>query len=804
MKQIILLFLFLSITISPCWAEQDLVVTPRLGQKSETIKIQHFDDADGFSETVVTHIIQDNKGYIWLATWDGLRRYDGYRFQTFKARPGDYCPLETNRINYIVEENDRSIICWSNNKFYRFDTQTHRFSPFEGNVPPQIFHPSAKAEEILKACEEYKNIEYAILFEDNQNGIWVNSYRGLERISEIPTIHKTDKAGKLEEVICATYLDRSKRLWVADKYGFIRIFDEKRHECYLSVDGRISTDRRPFGYAAYSIFEDSKRQIWIGCKPGGLFRLTPISAGYKVTRYLPNNQEPYAINSEAVYDIQETGNGRILIATYGGGLNIAEQQIDGQMKFINCNNLLKNYPKQGLRSRCLCLTNDGTVLLGTNDGLYTTVLKGPYERMRFYVNNRRPNDASSISNNYVMRILATDGDNYYACTSGGGTDRVLSRQLLSDTIRFQHYSTDEGISSDLNLTLTMDSNGNIWIVSAGSLSMLNPRTGIAANYWRLLTEKGEMFTEAKPTILPDGVLIFGTTMGFLPIDPKEIAKSNYQPRIVFDCEKNVDLSPDKKDFSLRFAALDYNKNEAIVYAYQMEGIDKEWHYTRTNELNYVGLAPGTYQLHIKSTNGDGVWVDNEEVITIHRAAHFNETPWAWMLYGLLLALFLIGVAGTIRYVLILKRELKDVKLTSKQQIELLGTRIKELLPITESVKVIREENEELNNEDRQFAYKLKTFVEQNMSNSELSVLDIAQAMNISRTKLFARTKQIFDSSPNNYVLNSRINYAKRLLLEPESRVSEVAFKCGFSDPKYFSKCFKTATGKTPSEYKNYS
>ena len=118
--------------------------------------------------------------------------------------------------------------------------------------------------------------------------------------------------------------------------------------------------------------------------------------------------------------------------------------------------------------------------------------------------------------------------------------------------------------------------------------------------------------------------------------------------------------------------------------------------------------------------------------------------------------------------------------------------------------MIREENEELNNEDRQFAYKLKTFVEQNMSNSELSVLDIAQAMNISRTKLFARTKQIFDSSPNNYVLNSRINYAKRLLLEPESRVSEVAFKCGFSDPKYFSKCFKTATGKTPSEYKNYS
>lgn len=775
-----------------------------LQPRGERIKIQHFDDTDGFSEAVVTHITQDSKGYIWLATWDGLRRYDGYRFQTFKARPGDHCPLETNRIHYIEEDSSHGIICQSNDKFYRFDTKTHQFSLYKGDVKPHVFHPSAKAEETVKACKEYQNIKYGILFEDNQKGIWVNSYRGLERISVIPTIYKTDKDKKEEEVISATYMDGNKRLWVADKNGFIRIFDDKKREQYLSASGQLSTERKAFGCAAYTIFEDSNQQIWIGCKPDGLFRLMPISTGYKVTHFLPNTQEPYSINSNAIYDIMETKDRRILIATYGGGLNIGESLPDGQVKFINCNNLMKNYPKEGIRSRCLYVTDDGTVMLGTNDGLYTTSLNEPYGKMRFHVNNRRPDDASSISNNFVMRILPIDKGEYFVCTSGGGTDKILSRQLLSDTIRFQHYSTDEGISSDMNLTLTKDSNGNIWIVSAGSLCKLNPRTGVATNYWRLLTEKGELFTEANPSILPNGVLIFGTTMGFLPIDPKEIAKSTFKPLIVFDCEKNVELSPDEKDFSLRFAALDYNKNEAIVYAYRMEGTDKGWQYTRMNELFYVGLAPGTYQLHIKSTNGDGVWVDNEEVITIHRSAHFNETPWAWMLYGLLATLLLIAVTSTIRYIRILKSELKDVKLTSKQQIELLGARIKELLPVNEGIKEIQENSDGMSSEDRLFATRLKAFVEQNISNSELSVLDIAQAMNISRTKLFVLTKQIFDSSPNNYVLNTRINYAKRLLQEPETRVSEVAFKCGFSDPKYFSKCFKTATGLTPTEFKMQS
>ena len=106
----------------------------------------------------------------------------------------------------------------------------------------------------------------------------------------------------------------------------------------------------------------------------------------------------------------------------------------------------------------------------------------------------------------------------------------------------------------------------------------------------------------------------------------------------------------------------------------------------------------------------------------------------------------------------------------------------------------------MSKDDSLFAQKIKSFIEENINNPDLSVQDLAQSMNVSRTILFVRMKNIFDSSPNNYVLNTRINYAKKLLMQSGIRVSDVAYQCGFSDPRYFSRCFKKLVGMLPKEY----
>lgn len=777
----------------------DMMAAP----SEKSIRIQHFGEEEGFSATVVQHMIQDSKGYIWLATWDGLRKYDGYRFETFKAMPGDLSPIETNRFAYVEEDSTGNIICMSNEKLYLFNVRSRKFEPYHGRaIKVNFYHAPQQVSELIRKVKGFETIEINLMLMDRQQGVWTYTHRGLERISLVPKPTETVRTnGQSEQIVSALYTDHQGRLWTADKQGFVSIRNSDGSVLWLASEGQLHAHRVCFGYAAYKIFEDSRGSMWIGTKPGGLFQLADRNGSYHVTHYNPNEHDAYSLNSDGVYDIAEDSQHRIILATYGGGLNIGEPQSNGTIRFIHCGNRLGQFPKAGLKSRSILLQSDGTTLLGTNDGLYTFSLNEPYDKMHFYINHRQPDNSQSISNNYVLAIRQTRNGSLYVATSGGGTEKILSTKLLSDTIRFEHHSVREGISSDMNQTLTEDFDGNLWIVSAGSVSLLNTKTGISTNYWRLLTETGNGFTEATPALLPDSSIVLGTLNGILTLSPAQMIKSDFVPPIEFDCDQEIWLSSDERDFTIHFAALDYNKNEEIIYAYRMEGIDSQWRYTRQNELNYASLAPGTYRLHIKSTNGDGVWTDNETTITLHRAASFHETPWAWMLYGGLFVILIVIVVSTVQYIRTLKRELKNIRLTSMEQIEVLGARLKELLPITESVKEIREDSsEQLSADDRQFAERLKLFVEQNINNADLSVQDIASEMNVSRTVLFVRMKHIFDSSPNNYVLNTRINHAKRLLLEPNVRVSDVAYRCGFSDPKYFSRCFKKLTGCLPKDY----
>ena len=98
--------------------------------------------------------------------------------------------------------------------------------------------------------------------------------------------------------------------------------------------------------------------------------------------------------------------------------------------------------------------------------------------------------------------------------------------------------------------------------------------------------------------------------------------------------------------------------------------------------------------------------------------------------------------------------------------------------------------------------RLVSYVETNLGNSDLSIDDIAQACAVSRTSLHRKVKSMTGTSPMDFVREARIRKATQQLMDTTKSVSEVAYACVFTDPKYFSKCFKAITGKTPSEYRN--
>lgn len=785
-----------------------LILPDAASANAGNVSITHFNERNGYEQTQVSCALQDRQGYIWLSTWNGLSRYDGYLFRNFKARPGDSCPLKSNRITYIKELDAHNIECVAHDgSFYRFNKHTEKFEAVAGlsGRKRNLFLPTKQQEDLVKSIPAFSNIWIRILLVDKQGGIWVDTHKGLYRIYFTKPPLSPDKMGTEGEVMVrGLFEDSRQQIWIGDKNGYLRIMDASRGKTmYITAQGNVSSVPTAFGYNIYRIFEDHRGDIWLGAKPGGLFRLHPrAGSGYGVTRYRHVPGDSNSLNNDNVYDITEDKYRRLWIATYEGGLNMLDLNSERPV-FVHKGNLLKGHPKDGESNKvqCLLIADGNILLIGTQGGLYTSSLDGHPARMRFYRNQRRPADAASISSNRVMGLLFSRNENIVVATHGGGLCFVEPGDLLSSNIRFRPYTTDKGLASDVCLGITEDREGILYVVSAAAISRINPADSICTRYLEGTFVPGFTFSEAPPVYTAGGKLFFGTSQGLLGFVPTDIRKSHYIPPIVFDCPEHIELTADEKSLNIQLSALDYNKNEQIIYAYRLERVDSQWLYTTDPRINLANVPPGTHRLHVKSTNGDGIWVSNERVLTIYRPTRFNETPYAWMLYGLLITVFFIGAYRLITYIRRLQHEIRNIQLTSNERIAVLSERVKELLSIRENLEKINKETEHIGNEeDRQFASRIAGFMEQNLSNSELTVQDFAREVGCSRTLLFARMKSIFGVSPNNYIINMRIERSKELLARPGSYIAETAYRCGFSDPKYFSRCFKKLTGQTPSEY----
>lgn len=107
-----------------------------------------------------------------------------------------------------------------------------------------------------------------------------------------------------------------------------------------------------------------------------------------------------------------------------------------------------------------------------------------------------------------------------------------------------------------------------------------------------------------------------------------------------------------------------------------------------------------------------------------------------------------------------------------------------------------------NLQDQRFLDKAIEVLERNIEDAEFDTTIWSKELSIGRTRLFDRIKRITGMTPNDYILQVKMNKAMTLLQEQEDlTISEIAYKLGFSNPAYFSKCFKKQVGVTPQQYR---
>jgi YesN/AraC family two-component response regulator len=149
----------------------------------------------------------------------------------------------------------------------------------------------------------------------------------------------------------------------------------------------------------------------------------------------------------------------------------------------------------------------------------------------------------------------------------------------------------------------------------------------------------------------------------------------------------------------------------------------------------------------------------------------------------------------------------DDYITKPFTYEILESRIRNLIRQRDALRKsfqnqveIEPSNVEVVSLDKKFIQKAIEIVEKNIDNTEFSVEELSHELNMSRVNLYKKLLSLTGKTPIEFIRIIRLKRAAQLLRESQLTVSEIAYKVGFNNPKYFTKYFKEEFGVLPSVY----
>lgn len=842
-----------------------------------TITVVQYDEEDGVPASHVTQLLQDGKGFMWFATWNGLCRYDGYEFHSFKPVAGDGCAMATDRIRDIGLLPDGKILCRVDDDHFLFDPRTCQFV----DAPDELVHVAVSADDNMPdVAKKYRqsqslrsghDMEWADAFgthwtlssnghlsaltsdgfvsthsidlpiagatfalADDQGNLWVLVSN---RICKLTTgIEHTERLTiePASEVKCL-FKDHEGRCWVTTRDGAVRVCSavDGKLTGYLGPDGQLHGNYIRLGAAVYSMYESADGTLWFGTKPDGLYRLKAHHA------------LEHVLADANIYHITEDVYGRLWLATLDDGLLYSSAPMADAPSF----QAPKHYPKEvAQRVRYLYMTADSTMLAATTDGLVVTGLKADADAMAFHLHQREPGRSSSLSSSAIMDITATRGS-IFVSTESGGINQIVGSEsdpdgLLANQLYFSHYTAaTHHLPTDIALSMTPLADGKMMVVS-GHLVTLLDSTGHSRVLDSRYFNADYRFSDAHPLELGGGRWLFGLTDGAFITSNEQMWHPVFTPRLVltsislqggniptagevFQHDTNlaaeyldsITLQPHERNITVHFAAIDFTAPERINYAFRLTTDDSDadtpWnHIGHNRSVTLLDLKPGVYRLTIRSTNADGEWYDsagkgdndkgpNVRTLTIIVRPTFWEAWYGQLLIVLLIATAIAFAVYTILYIRRIKRKHRETLEAYLALIEVNSAKQEadgERQEANSERQEVRGERQETMAELDPMMQRVMAYIEENIGNSDANIGDMAAAAATSRSGLQRKLKQTMGITPIDLLREARIKHACQLLLQTDKNVSEVAYACGFTDPKYFSRCFKQSTGKTPTQF----
>lgn len=642
-----------------------------LNVQNRTLTNYSFDpsNTNSLSSNKVFSIIENMDGNILVGTIDGginLFNYAGKQFTR------DYIP-SGNEIFTLKRGNKNNLWIGTDGLGLKsYDYGTKKITTYETD---------------LNTVDLRKAKVHCIL-QDNKGNLWIALYQ--DGVLMIPNkkktfrnigynpFHKDKSIGN--ECVLSVLEDSNGKVWIGtDGNGIYRLDAQRKVEKHY-LDNNLNAS------VILSIYEDSQKRIWIGTYLYGLFGYDGGSDSFQKIPLTVNGREVKDINV-----VKGDNKGNLWIGTNENGL-CAYNPTTGLIQNFT-HDLLKSgnqIPSNSVQS--IMPDDNGNVWIGTSSAGLSCLNIGNNTFEEYKKENGR------LNNNNITAVTQDRQKNIWVGTKQG------LHCIDAKTKTVKPYTEADGLSNSSITGIEIDKHDNLWISTSLGLSHFNRHNNSFINYYVIDGLINDEYKRGSYYQSKSGELFFGGVKGLSSFYPFEIEESVPLENLVFTnlfiynekievgkdsyLKKNINatekitINHHIKNFSIAFAALEYNNPGKVTYQVKMEGFDNHWKTLPMGSklATYTNLHYGTYRFCVRAylPNSDPV----ERSLTIVILPPLWLSWWAKLIYFLL-----ILAVGYYTYKWLQKRmEQRKEKLQKENEKQIMQSKLQFFTDISHEIR----------------------------------------------------------------------------------------------------------------------
>jgi len=418
-----------------------------LSLKAERVRL--FTPNDGLSNSHVNQIYQDSKGYIWIATENGLNKFNGYDFEVYLSVPDDTTSIRANFVTYVYEDSRGIFWVSTSNGLLQHDRTRNTFIRWR----------------MGELDDTYIERRTSYIMEDRNHHLWV-SYPGvgvvrLDANTLTPTVFDEQNIGAGFNTITCIVEDQHGNFWFGTENSGVFVFNPhtnttKHYEHHPSDPSGLSSN------IIFTICENYD-EIWIGTMGGGINIYNNQTQSFRVLK----SDDIYMEN--LIFSLMLDDHNNVWVGTDGAGIikyDVYKNKIPFReetsavcdLRHAKVHRLLQD--KQG--NIWAGLYQKGVVCISTSGSSFQNIGFNPFDTSK------------SIGSHCVISIIEDYQGNIWAGTDGDGLYKICTDGKVD------HFTTENsaGLLEDVITALFEDKDHNIWIGTyLNGMIRYHPKTG---------------------------------------------------------------------------------------------------------------------------------------------------------------------------------------------------------------------------------------------------------------------------------------------------------------------------------------